>query len=189
MKKIIVFIAVCILGTSALATDCELESFSVNWTAFKTPTKIGVSGTFEKPNLESRKSKDDCFLSTLPTSTVHIDTSSVKTDNEQRDATIVKAFFKTMVEGEYIDAIIKRIDMERKELSVEITMNDTTQTIFMPFRSEGKVFSAKGKIDILNFSASESLNALNEACFDKHKGKTWSEVEISFVMVMKTICR
>jgi len=189
MKKIVVFIAVCILGTSVLADECELESFSVNWTAFKTPTKIGVSGTFEKPNLESRKSKDDCFLSTLPMSTVHIDTSSVKTDNAERDATIVKAFFKSMVEGEYIDAIIKRIDMERKELSVEITMNDTTQTIFMPFTSEGKTFSAKGKIDLLNFSASEALSTLNEACFEKHKGKTWSEVEISFVMVMKTVCK
>jgi len=189
MKKIMLLIVMFMISTCVSAQDCELENFSVNWTAFKTPTKIGVSGTFEKPNLESRKSKDNCFLSTLPTSTVHIDTSSVKTDNAQRDDTIVKALFKNMLEGEYIDAIIKRIDLTKQELSVEITMNDTTQTIFMPFTSEGKVFTAKGKIDLLNFSASDALSALNEACFERHKGKTWSEVEVSFVMVMKTACK
>lgn len=189
MKKIVALAVIFILCGPLMANECELESFSVNWTAFKTPTKIGVSGTFEKPNLESKKSKADCFLSTLPTSTVHIDTATIKTDNEQRDAAIVTSLFKNMVKGKYIDAIIKRIDIERKELSVEITMNDKTRTIYMPFTSVENTFSAKGKIDLLNFSASDALNALNEACFEKHKGKTWSEVEISFVMIMNRTCK
>ena len=189
MKKIMVLILAFVLGNSLMAADCEIDSFSVNWTAFKTPTKIGVSGTFEKPNLETRHTKDLCFFSFLPTTTVHIDTSSVKTDNEKRDTTIVKAFFKNMVEGEYIDAIIKRVDLERKELSVEITMNDITQTIYMPYSHDKKMFTAKGKIDVLNFSASKALDALNEACFERHKGKTWSEVELSFVIIMKNVCK
>lgn len=189
MKMMMAFIIASLLGTSLIAGDCEVESFSVNWTAFKTPTRIGVSGTFEKPNLQTRQIKDICLLSFLPTTTVHIDTTSVKTDNEKRDATIVVAFFKKMVGDGYIDAIIKRVDLEAKELSVEITMNDITQTIFMPFRYENKRFSANGKIDLLNFSASDALSSLNEACLEKHNGKTWSEVEISFVLLMKTECK
>jgi len=189
MKKIMILMASMLLSTSLMAADCAIDSFSVNWTAFKTPTKIGVSGTFEKPNLETRQTKDLCFFSYLPMTTVHIDTSSVKTDNEKRDAAIVNAFFKNMIDGEYIDAIIKRVDLERKEISVEITMNDITQTIYMPYTYDKKMFTAKGKIDILNFSASKALNALNEACFEKHKGKTWSEVELSFVIVMKNTCK
>ena len=189
MKNMIVLVVSFVLGTSLMAADCEIDSFSVNWTAFKSPTKIGVSGTFEKPNLETRQTKDLCLFSFLPTTTVHIDTSSVKTDNEKRDATIVEEFFKNMVDGQYIDAIIKRVDLETKEISVEITMNDITQTIYMPFVQDKRTFTAKGKIDIMNFSASDALSALNEACFEKHKGKTWSEVEISFMMVMKNTCK
>lgn len=189
MQKLIALMASFVLGTSLMAADCDIDSFSVNWTAFKTPTKIGVSGTFEKPNLETRQTKNLCFFSFLPTTTVHIDTSSVKTDNEKRDGIIVNAFFKNMIGGEYIDAIIKRVDLQRKELSVEITMNDITQTIYMPYTQDKKIFTAKGKIDILNFSASKAFNALNAACFEKHKGKTWSEVELSFVIVMKNTCK
>ena len=188
MKKLIVLICSLLLCTALTAGDCEVENFSVNWTAFKTPTRIGVSGTFIEPNLETRQTKDLCLFSFLPMTTVHIDTSSVKTDNEMRDSTIVGAFFKKMT-GEYIDVIIKRVDLERKELSVEITMNDITQTIFMPFTYKDRTFRAGGKIDVLNFSASEALNSLNEACQEQHKGKTWSEVEVSFVMVMKTECK
>ncbi|PHR56710.1 MAG: hypothetical protein COA44_07615 [Arcobacter sp.] len=189
MHKLMALISLFVLSSSLMAADCVIDSFSVNWTAFKTPTKIGVSGTFAKPNLETRQTKDLCFFSFLPTTTVHIDTSSVKTDNETRDRAIVNAFFKNMIEGKYIDAIIKRVDLERKELSVEITMNDVTQTIYMPYIHDDKMFRARGKIDILNFSASKALNALNEVCFEKHKGKTWSEVELSFVIVMKNSCK
>jgi len=186
MTKMIVFF---LLGISLYAQGCELESFSVNWTAFKTPAKIGVSGTFERPKLKLANHKDDCLLSVLPMSTVHIQTASVKTDNAQMDNNIVNAFFKSMNKGEYIDAIIKRIDIAQKELSVEITMNDKTQTVFMNFNSEGKTFLAKGKIDLLNFSASQAINSLNEACFESHKGKTWSEVEISFMIQTKGLCQ
>lgn len=188
MKKIAVFVVLLVLGSSALAGDCEVESFSVNWTAFKTPAKIGVKGSFTKPELETRQKKDVCLMSFLPTTTVHIDTSSVKTDSTERDANIVNAFFKNMT-GEYIDAIIKRVDLEKKELSVEITMNDITQTIFMPFTYEDKTFHAIGKIDVLNFSASEALKALNTVCLKEHEGKTWSDVEVSFTIKMKTECR
>ena len=188
MKKIIVLVFFLVLGSSASAGDCEVESFSVNWTAFKTPAKVGVKGSFTRPGLETRQKTDICLMSFLPTTTVHIETASVQTDNAERDANLVNAFFKNMT-GEYIDAIIKRVDLEKKELSVEITMNDITQTIFMPFTYVDKTFKAAGKIDVLNFSASSALKALNEVCNEEHEGKTWSDVEVSFTIKMKTECR
>lgn len=188
MKKIVAFVFFLVLGSSAIAGDCEVESFSVDWTAFKTPSKVGVKGTFTRPGLETRQKKDVCLMSFLPTTTVHIDTSSVKTDSTERDANIINAFFKNLT-GEYIDAIIKRVDLEKKELSVEITMNDITQTIFMPFSHDDKTFRAVGKIDVLNFSASDALKALNEVCYKQHEGKTWSDVEVAFTFKMKTECR
>lgn len=188
MNKLIAFIFSVMLGASLAANECEIESFDLNWTAFKTPEKVGVKGSFDRLNFEASAEKDDCAFSYLTMATVHIETASVNTGNEGRDATLVKEFFRKMA-GEHIDAIIKRIDMEKQELSVEITMNDVSQTIYMPYTFDNKRLKAEGKLDLLNFSASDALQSLNEACYDLHKGKTWSDVEVAFTLVLKEACK
>lgn len=188
MKKLIVFIAAVLCSSSLLASSCEVESMTVNWTAFESPEKVGVKGSFDTLNFEAQQKKDDCAFSYFTMATVHIDTSTVNTENKERDKTLVTAFFKHMIEGEYIDAIIKRIDLDKQELSVEITMNDVSQSIYMPYTFDEKTLKAHGKIDLLNFLASPALNSINEASSQQGKGKTWSDIDVSFELVLKEKC-
>ncbi len=188
MKKLIALFTVLGLSVSLHAAGCEVESVSVNWKAFQTPQKVGVNGSFDTINFEAKQEKDDCAFSFFTMATVHIDTKTLNTQNKDRDAVIFKSFFKHMVEGEYIDAIIKRVDLDKEELSVEITMNDVSQSIYMPYTFDEKRLTAKGKIDLLNFLASPALNAINKASSEQGKGKTWSDVEVFFELVLKDKC-
>lgn len=184
----IALVASLMLSGSLYAAGCEVESVTVNWKAFQTAEKVGVNGSFDTINFEAKQEKDDCAFSFFTMATVHIDTKTVNTQNKDRDTVIVKSFFKHMIDGEYIDAIIKRVDLEKEELSVEITMNDVSQSIYMPYTFDEKVLKAKGKIDLLNFLASPALNAINEVSSEQGKGKTWSDVEVSFELVLKNKC-
>lgn len=187
MKKGIYVLLMLVLPSLLWAKHCEVADFDVKWTAFKSPNKVGVSGGFERLNLETHETDEPCIYSFLTMSTVHIDTTSLKADTQDMGTKIVTAFFKKLSEG-YIDAIIKRIDVEAKEISVEITMNQVTQIVFMNYDFDGQTFNAKGKIDLANFGAEDALHSLNEACSVEHKGKTWSDVEISFMMKLTKPC-
>jgi len=186
MKTLLLIVAL-FMGSSLFASTCEVESVSVKWKAFQTSEKVGVEGSFDTINFEAQQKKDDCAFSYFTMATVHIDTSTVNTDNKERDSILVSTFFKNLV-GDHIDAIIKRFDLEKKELSVEITFNDVSQTIYMPYSFDEKSLKAKGKIDLLNFSASPSLNAINEAASTKGKEKVWSDVEVFFELTLKNKC-
>jgi len=188
MKKLIVFITSLLFSSSLLASSCEVESITVNWTAFETPEKVGVRGGFDTLNFEAQQKKDDCAFSYFTMATVHIDTNTVNTENKERDKTLVTAFFKHMI-GDHIDAIIKRVDLDKEELSVEITMNDVSQSIYMPYTFDEKTLKAHGKIDLLNFLASPALSAINDASSQQGKGKTWSDIEVSFELVLKNKCQ
>jgi len=170
------------------AASCEVESMTVNWTAFESSEKRGVKGSFDTLNFEAHQKKDDCAFSYFTMATVHIDTGSVNTENKERDKTLVTAFFKHMIDGQYIDAIIKRVDLDKQELSVEITMNDVSQSIYMPYTFDNKRLKADGKIDLLNFLASPALSSINEASSQKGKGKVWSDIDIAFELVLKEAC-
>ena len=187
MKTLLVLVVSLFMSSSLAAAACEVERVSVNWTAFQTPEKVGVKGSFDTINFDARQKKDDCAFSYFTMATVHIDTSTVTTQNKERDTALVSVFFKNLI-GDHIDAIIKRIDLEKKEMSVEVTMNDISQTVYMPYSFDEKTLKAKGKIDLLNFSASSSLNAINDVASTKGKGKVWSDVEVSFELVLKNKC-
>jgi hypothetical protein len=59
-------------------------------------------------------------------------------------------------------------------------MNGITKSVPMKYSFANGIFSAKGTIDIFDFSASKALSSINKACFDLHKGKTWNDVSIAF---------
>ncbi len=188
MRSLIVFVMAVFYSSSLFAASCEVESISVNWTAFESPEKKGVKGSFDTLNFEAHQKKDDCAFSYFTMATVHIETNSVKTESKERDKTLIEAFFKHMIDGEYIDAIIKRVDLDKQELSVEITMNDVSQSIYMPYTFDNKTLKAQGRIDLLNFLASPALSSINEASSEQGKGKTWSDIDVSFELVLKEAC-
>jgi polyisoprenoid-binding protein YceI len=141
MKKILLTI-VLVLGfaNSANASSksgCVLAqkgNVTVAWTAYKTASKIGVSGTFDK-----------------------VDYKAVA--KEPRTGTI----------------------------TVEITINGTTKQVPLNYTYDKETMKSEGYIDILDFGGAEALSSINKACFDLHKGKTWSDVLIGFEMNIKAI--
>ncbi len=169
MKKMILFAAAAIF---ALA-DCELQS--LQWTAFKTPLKLGVKGTFDKIAYTPGK---NC----LQGAEVIINKHSVDTKNPGRDKTL-DSFFFSKLKGD-IRAKVKKIG--DKTLTVAITLNGVTKEVPFFYEKKGSTLTAKGVIDLFDFSGSQALHSINKACFDKHQGKTWNDVELRFTISEQT---
>jgi polyisoprenoid-binding protein YceI len=194
MKKILLTI-VLVLGfaNSANASSksgCVLAqkgNVTVAWTAYKTASKIGVSGTFDKVDYKAVAKDGKNFREILVGSSVNIDTSSVNSKNTGRDVKLVKFFFKQM-DSNTMNAKITDIKADKKlkdkartgVVTLDVTMNGITKSVPMKYSFANGIFSAKGTIDIFDFSASKALSSINKACFDLHKGKTWNDVSIAF---------
>jgi len=183
MKKI----AFLLLTMTALlfAQECRYEAkqLEVDWKAYKTPLKIGVGGTFDKVAIEATdKSSQKSYLQT---STVTINTASINSKNSGRDAKLVKYFFDV----QNVKQIkVKVISVEKKLINVDITMNGITKSIPMKLEFDDEI-KAEGHIDLADFNMLPSLSSITKACYDLHKGKTWSDVSIGFsTTVEATLC-
>ena len=201
MKKIIAT-AVLALGlvssvNAAQKSGCVLAQkgkVTVEWKAYKTPLKLGVGGTYDDVKYRAAAKEGKNFREILVGSAVTIDTKSVNSKNKARDEKLYNSFFKQMniqnMEAKIIDI---KADPKVKNaprtgiVSVEIQMNGITKTIPMKYSFADSVFDAKGVIDILDFSAKKALTSINKACHDLHKGKTWSDVNISFTTKIEAI--
>ena len=157
------------LAAGALsARECELKT--LEWTAFKTPLKTGVSGTFER--IAYIPAKESC----LEGSRAIINKHSVTTGNAARDKTLDMAFFSKLP-GD-ITAKIEAVKKDR--LDVAITLGGITKIVPFHYKKEGDTHKAHGVIDLLDFAADDALRSINRACYDLHEGKTWSDVELRF---------
>jgi len=171
------FIILAFVSTNLFAADCSYElkkeDLKVEWTAFKTPLKIGVKGSFDKLGVKKdAKGKDlASLLSGIP---FLIDVQSVNTGNKDRDLKIYNYFFAPVgptIKGEVLK-------YEKSVLKVAITMNGVTKIVPLKVTSEDSSFVADGVIDVLDFNLAFSLKGINNACKDLHEGKTWSDVSI-----------
>jgi polyisoprenoid-binding protein YceI len=189
--------AVLLSSTLFANGGCELAqvgAMNVEWTAYKTAKKVGVSGTFESVTYKPVAKSGENFRSILVGSSVSIDTKSVNTKHESRDATLSKFFFE-MMSQKNIEAKIVDIKADKSEkgaprrgvLSVEIEMNGIKKTVPMKYSFSDGLFAAEGVIDILDFKADKALASIAKECFDLHEGKTWSEVSIGFKTKIEAI--
>lgn len=144
----------------------DIDKTTLTWTAFKTEKKVGVKGTFNDI--------------TLTDNTFSINTESVDTGEPNiRDPKLVKFFFQTLADskitgsygtpkGDKIPMTIKMNGVE-KSFDFNYEVNDTATVV-------------TGTIDIVSdFGGSKALESINEACFELHEGKTWSDVDIQIV--------
>ncbi len=199
MKKLLVWIialsSIVYAEVTLPKSGCVLSQegvVSVGWKAYKTPAKIGVGGVFNSVAYTPIAPKGKNFKEILIGSSVVIDTNSVNSKNEARDLKLVNSFFK-MMSGKKITAKIIDIKADKREkdkprtgvITTEITMNAITKKVPMKYSYQDGKLKAEGFIDIFDFQASKALNAINKACFDLHKGKTWNDVLISFEMNIK----
>ncbi len=180
-------------------TGCVLAQsgdVEVSWIGYKTPKKVGVGGVFDKVAYTPATKEGENFRTILVGSSVVIDSSSVNSKHADRDAKLAKFFFG-MMQDKNINAKIVDIKADKKVkdaprtgvVDVEIAMNGVKKVVPMTYSFDNEIFEAKGSIDVLDFQANSALKGINEACFDLHEGKTWSEAGIGFKMkIIATLC-
>lgn len=203
MKKslVAVLMALSLLSNANASekTGCVLAQsgdVEVSWIGYKTPKKVGVGGVFDKVAYTPATKEGENFRTILVGSSVIIDSSSVNSKHADRDAKLAKFFFG-MMKDKNINAKIVDIKADKKVkdaprtgvVDVEIEMNGVKKVVPMTYSFADEIFEAKGNIDILDFQANSALKGINEACFDLHEGKTWSEAGIGFKMkILATLC-
>ncbi len=170
----------------------QSNKIHVEWRAYKTFAKIGVGGTFTAVNYTPAKLEGNNFKELLVGSKVQIETTTVNTDDPQRDKTLVTFFFHQLSKTT-IDGVIKDIHADPYVkgkprtgiINVMFTMNEKSLVIPMQYQYDIDRFSAQGTIDIADFNALPALASINKNCYDLHEGKTWRDVTISFSTTIK----
>ena len=183
--------ALWIVGLTTLwaqSPECSwrVKDFDVTWTAYKTPFKIGVSGSFDTVKLHAKPAESEAAL--LKNATVTIETDSVDSGNKGRDKKLVQAFFN--VQGiDTIEAKTVYVDNEKGIITLDITMNGITRRVPMHLKKGDDALVADGVIDLGDFDMLPSLHALTKACEKPHQGKTWQDVNLIFRLWLAKKCR
>lgn len=176
-------------------TKCEFalspESVKVAWTAFKTTQKVAVGGKFTKVTVAGPL-KGESFDSLVKGLKVDVDAKSVDTGNPGRDQTLAQFFFGKLA-GE-IHGEVRKVSQTDKTLVLDLTVNGHHHDVPMTITSEGKTFTAKGAMNILDFQGEPALKSLNEKCVDLHKGadgisKTWPDVDLTLSGDIDSDCK
>ena len=192
MKRI--FLAAMILGvtltsckndkkTEAEETQQETENVAapvnynhkLTWTAFKTPDKVGVSGTFDQIELNGTKDSGD-ILKDMEGATFNIVTSTVNSGDQIRDPKLKDGFF-AVLSGDISGKFVSFAD---GKATIDITMNDVSVTKVFDYTSDEFSLKINGTIDIIeDFKGDSAFNSIHELCKDLHMGKTWTDVDIA----------
>ena len=199
MKKIILTLFT-LFSFSHASGGCVLVQsgdMNVTWKAYKTLAKVGVGGAFTSVNYVPIAKESKNFKGLLVGSSVNIDTTKIDTGNPERDDTLINMFFKklnsTNIEAKIMSMkAAKRVKGQpyKGVLEVMLTMNGKTLVIPMQYTYVKEHFLAKGTIDLFDFEGQGVLATINKSCYDLHKGKTWSDVSISFSTDIKaTLCK
>ena len=162
------------------------NDIKVTWTAFKTPKKVAVPGTFSDLGIQGTlegKSIEEIVKS----STFNINTDLVDTKDKARDAKVAQFFFKKMKGPASITGKVEAMD--RGVMSLSITMNEKTLVLPLTYKIKKNKLTASGVLDVLNFAMDESLKSITAACKEKHEDKTWSDVDLSLEAAFKKTCK
>jgi hypothetical protein len=186
MKKIILAAAAVATLAYADCTYTKSSDVTVGWTAFKTPMKIGVGGAFKSVEYTGAN-KGISLTQLLKGAKVSIKTSGVDSGDAGRDAKLVSFFFDQM-KGKTLGAQIVDLDETMNVVLVRIEMNGKSVNVPMKYTYEKGLFNAKGYLDLGDFNALGALGALTKACWDRHQGKTWQDVDVGFALKIEEQC-
>lgn len=185
----------CSESTSESSSEKEEVMYSydetssiLEWTAFKFTNKTGVKGTFNEISINGISASNDP-KELIESLGFTIPTSSVETNDPDRNLKIATFFFGTISTEELRGKVIKLRDDGKAE--IEVKMNGITKKVVGTYTLKDALFVFNATIDVLNWSADPGIQALNMQCIDNHTGtdgviKLWSEVDLSFTTKLKT---
>lgn len=165
----------------------DTQNSIINWTAYKTSDKVPVNGVFNEVNVTKSNSAENP-VEVLNGLEFEVPIESLFTKDTIRDYKLKQFFFGTMANTSQIKGIIT---MENDgNGSVDLTMNGLTKSFPYSYEVNGESIDLTATIDLDNWQAQAAIAALNEVCFDMHKGedgisKTWNDVAIN--VQIKTI--
>jgi hypothetical protein len=162
----------------------DITSKSKNKETVSMPAKITIG--FEFKNVFFAYPESDNQI--LKDITFKINAASIRSRKPVRDANITKYFFLNMTGGLFLTGKITKLDKEKKRLYFDITFNRVTQSLIFDIKVTKTKWSASGVIDVLKFDMIKGLSALNQACFKKHQGKTWSDVKVDLIIWYSEDC-
>ena len=159
----------------------------IKWTAFKHTAKAQVGGAFKSAVVKGFTESNN--LNTAVSGvTFEIPVNSTSTNDTVRDYKIVNSFFKTMVNTDNITGKIISVDNNGTGL-LAINMNnvEVQKTFSWEMDQTTKEIYIKTAIDVLNWGAQSSLDALNEVCLEQHTGPDgknilWPNVDITIIV-------
>ena len=117
-----------------------------------------------------------------------IPVSSTSTNDKVRDYKVVNSFFNTMISTEFITGKIISIDENGEgKLSINMNGNEVEKVFKWDMDQTTKEIYIKTSIDVLNWGAKSSLDALNQVCLEQHTGPDgenvlWPNVDISVIV-------
>ena len=152
---------------------------------------VNENSTFREINIDGLESSEDpkTLIESLSFS---IPTSTVETENTERNGKISKQFFGT-ISTENITGEVKSLGKNGKAV-ISIKMNGVSKDITGDYTLNAGTFVFKAAIDVVDWNAGSGIAALNAICKDLHTGtdgvsKLWSEVDLSFTTVLKKECK
>ncbi len=158
------------------------QVFELNWTAYKTNAKVAVGGTFNEVTFTAGEAES--ASEAIESIEFVINTGSVESNNEDRNAKIAEHFFGTINAPE-ITGNVKSYDAENQKAVVVISMAGISMDVEGTMTMEENDFTFDAVIDVASWNGMAGITALNTVCKDLHTGedgvsKLWSEVAINF---------
>jgi hypothetical protein len=167
------------------------DSTKLSWTAYKTNDKIGVLGAFDSFSLGGFK-EGATAAEVFENGKFNIASASVNSKNPDRDKKISEHFFSTMLNGLSITGTVSEVS--NNHAVVLIDMNGVTMKQMFDLKTDDATYcTIQADLNLENWNAIESVNALNKVCYDLHKGadgvsKLWSEVHVELTVQLDKEC-
>ncbi|MDT7832859.1 YceI family protein [Flavobacteriaceae bacterium S356] len=159
----------------------------IDWVAYKTTDKVAVKGKFKEVKITSG-GEGNSAKEAINNAEFSIPVSSIFTSDSSRDFKIRKYFFGVMNNTKLLSG---KFTLENDSIgSVNLTMNGVSTDLLFTYKITGKQFTMQATMDVLNWNAQSSIDSLNMACKDLHKGldgvsKTWTEVALNISSTFK----
>ena len=179
-------------ATKPCLLTLDNKNVVVNWTAFKLSDKVGVGGTFDTV-IVSGVTENETMVGAAATAQFDIFTTSVNSNNPERDYKISDSFFGTMVNTATISGKVVSLNDDGSG-AISLTMNGVEKEIDVSWKatSENRL-KLSTAINVNDWNAKPSLDSLNGVCTAVHTGKDgvsvlWPDVEIEVFADFESVC-
>lgn len=184
-SKLVTHLLILLISFVAIKTQAyqlKPNSAKITWTAFKTPKKVGVNGSFDEvlwdfKNTPHKSATANQWVTVVEGAAFKIKSMSVNSGNKERDAKLVQYFFNKMTSTEISGQVLK-VDHHKNKVQVELNLNGIKKVITFDVQFSAPKLVMTSSIDVLDFKLKDSLAAIHEACKTLHEGKTWSDVNL-----------